>query len=89
MHSRGVSHLISRVQVALARPQGTPHRLQLDRLYAPLPQPERNVVQPRERLGEVATRPGPEDLGGRGSARPDDRVEVLGAGPLRPQSLLA
>ena len=80
---------MSRVQVALARAQRTPHRLQLDRLHAPLSQPERDVVQARERLGEVAARPGPEDLGGRGGARPYDRVEVLGAGLLRPQGLLA
>ena len=80
---------ISRVQVALARPQGTPHRLQLDGLHASLPQPEREVVQARESRGDVATRPGPEDFGGRSGARPDDRVEVLRARLLRPEGLLA
>ena len=78
-----------RVPIALARPQRAPHRLQLDRLHAPPPHPERDVVQARERLRDVPCRPRPEDLCGRRGARPHGRVEVLGAGLHRPEDLLA
>ena len=46
-------------------------------------------MQARQRRADVAPGPGPEELGGRRGARPDDVVEVLGAGLLRPEEVLA
>ena len=46
-------------------------------------------MQAGERGADVAARPRPEELRGRGGAGPDDAVEVLGAGLLCPEEVLA
>ena len=46
-------------------------------------------MQAGERGADVAARPRPEELRGRGRAGPDDAVEVLGAGLLGPEEVLA
>ena len=46
-------------------------------------------MQARQRHADVAPGPSPEELGGRRGARPDDVVEVLGAGLLCPEEVLA
>ena len=49
----------------------------------------RDVVEAGERGADVAARASPEELGGRGGAGPDGVVEVLGAGLLGPEEVLA
>lgn len=68
--------------------QRAPERLERDAAHAALAQPEANVVQARERGGDVPARSTPEDLCGRRRARPDDWVEVLRARLLRPEVVL-
>ena len=76
-------------KIASPRTQRTPLRLERDRLHAARAEAVRHVVQARQRRADVAPGPGPEELGRRRSARPDDVVKVLGAGLLRPEEVLA
>ena len=46
-------------------------------------------METRKSVGDIAARAAPEELGGRRSARPGDGVEVLRAGLLDPEEVLA
>ena len=76
-------------KIASTGAERAPLGLERDRLHAARAEAVRHVVQAGERGADVAAGPGPEELGGRRGARPDGVVEVLGAGLLGPEQVLA
>ena len=76
-------------KVASPGAESAPLGLERDRLHAARAEAVRDVVEAGERGADVAPRAAPEELGGRRGARPDGVVEVLGAGLLGPEEVLA
>lgn len=75
-------------QVANARTQRAPLGLQRDRLNATLAHAIRDLVETRQRSGDVPAWAAPEELSRRRGARPGDGVEVLRTRLLRPEKVL-
>ena len=76
-------------KIARTGAQSTPLGLERNRVHAPLPHPIRNLMQAGQRRRHVSTGSAPEELCGGSRAGPDDGVEVLRAGLLGPEEVLA
>jgi hypothetical protein len=86
--NQGILCGYSKREIALARPQGTPLRLQGDRPNTPLSDPICVVVQPRQGSLAIPSGSTPEHFRRSSSTRPDDRVDIVWGRLLSPEELL-